>query len=114
MKLCVCNCGESLTGRQRLYASNACKQRVKLRTINQGRTSATTDTTGTLLKAPTARILRVLKREGHVGATTPELVRIGGSRFGARIYELRQTGLQIDARPDASGVYRYFLREHAE
>jgi hypothetical protein len=47
------------------------------------------------VKPSTAKALRVLEEAGDRGLTTGELTRMVGTRFGARILELRRAGYVI-------------------
>jgi hypothetical protein len=57
-----------------------------------------------------AKVLRLLKQKGQAGVTNVELVHTGGLRYGARIYELRADGYQIQTIPVEGGVFRFVLK----
>ena len=44
------------------------------------------------------KILDALQRAGAHGVATEELAKVGGLRFGARIFELRQEGWDIETK----------------
>jgi len=56
------------------------------------------------------RVLQLLRDAGPRGVVTAAFLEGGcGSRFGARIQELRDDGFAIVARPVRPGQYRYVL-----
>lgn len=56
------------------------------------------------------KVLALLKLAGEHGVTTAEFLRHGcGSRFGARIQELRDEGYRIDSERVRDGSSRYRL-----
>jgi hypothetical protein len=57
-----------------------------------------------------AKVLQLLKQKGQAGATNVELVHTGGLRYGARIFELRNDGYQIQTIPVEGGVFRFVLK----
>lgn len=56
------------------------------------------------------RILNALKSAGEKGATNTELVSIC-FRYGARIFDLRNLGHNIESHQEQDGVWRFILRE---
>jgi hypothetical protein len=55
-------------------------------------------------------VLRLLREAGPRGVTTDEFLEAGcGSRFGARVQELRDQGWTIDARHVRTGSHLYVL-----
>ena len=59
-------------------------------------------------------VLQLLRDAGPRGVTTAALLEAGcGSRFGARVQELRKAGLTIDVERVREGSYRYTLRDGA-
>jgi hypothetical protein len=54
--------------------------------------------------------LRVLERLRAGPATNGELARIGGLRYGGRIFELRQMGYDIRDARIKGGIFLYTLR----
>jgi hypothetical protein len=65
----------------------------------------------TAARTARARVLDALETADIRGATTAELCQpsVGGIRFGARLYELREMGYVILTRPVRRGSYRYVL-----
>jgi hypothetical protein len=60
-------------------------------------------------------VLKLLVDAGESGVETGAFLREGcGSRFGARVQELRESGAVIDARRERAGSYRYTLRRCPE
>jgi hypothetical protein len=59
------------------------------------------------------RILEILKDRGPAGVTNRELNEVC-FRFGARIFELRMRGWDIETRPEKRGLYRFVLLGRAE
>lgn len=61
---------------------------------------------------PRTRLLhRVLKDAGPKGVTTSDLLEFGvGSRFGARLKELRDEGYQVSATREKASSWRYVLQ----
>ena len=60
------------------------------------------------LNAAARRVLAYL--QSHEWATNVELVKVGGLRFGGRIFELREDGWVIEnQRPSKGGTWRYRL-----
>ena len=56
------------------------------------------------------RILEALRSAGPRGCSNLELSRVGGLRFGGRVFELRETGYEIKvARGDSEGSFTYVL-----
>lgn len=55
-------------------------------------------------------VLLALENAGGLGLTGPELVPIGGWRFGASIHTLRKQGHNIESFCEAGRVWRYTLR----
>lgn len=45
------------------------------------------------------KALDALQRAGAQGVTTENLAKIAGLRFGARIFELREQGWEIETKP---------------
>jgi hypothetical protein len=57
-------------------------------------------------------LLRLLKDAGSVGATTADLLAAGvGSRYGARLLELRDHGYVIESRRERQSSFRYILTD---
>ena len=56
------------------------------------------------------RVLEFLQVRFDRGATNSELLSVGGFRYGARIFELRKDGWEIETRPIAGGEYRFILK----
>lgn len=57
------------------------------------------------------QVLQLLQQAGTHGVTTGEFLDAGcGSRFGARIQELRDRGMVVDVHRLRSGSYCYALR----
>lgn len=71
------------------------------------------------MKKPTnaERVLDTLREAGGSWVRGAELLHpsVGGSRFGARILELRKRGFSIDTRsdPDGSALHQYRLKNDA-
>lgn len=63
------------------------------------------------LKPSARRVLAALQAAGTRGATTHELCQphVGGTRFGARINDLRQAGYVIVEHRERRGSSRYTL-----
>lgn len=55
------------------------------------------------------RILALLRERGSVGCTNLELYGNFLPRHGARIYELRRLGYQIERRRESAGIFRFIL-----
>jgi hypothetical protein len=56
------------------------------------------------------QLARLLREAGDRGVTTGELLQAGvGSRYGARIAELREQGWQIESARLRDGAWRYTL-----
>lgn len=56
-------------------------------------------------------VLQLLRDAGPRGVTTAEFLEAGcGSRFGARVQELRDAGATVDVCRVRDGSYRYTLR----
>ena len=53
--------------------------------------------------------IKVLARLHEGPATNVELAACGGVRYGARLFELRQAGYNIEALPQAPGIWKYQL-----
>jgi len=51
-----------------------------------------------------------LRERGSAGVTNLELYGAFLPRHGARIYELRRMGFNIERCRDSAGVFRFFLR----
>jgi hypothetical protein len=71
----------------------------------------------TSLKPGAVRVLHALHNAGPRGATTHALCQpdVGGTRFGARVHELRGLGLVITVRQERPGSYRlHVARERGE
>ena len=60
------------------------------------------------------RIFRLLVSHGAQGATNSELLQVGGFRYGARIFELRREGWEIETIPSGEGLYRFVLKGRVE
>jgi hypothetical protein len=59
-----------------------------------------------------ALVLSLLREAGDRGVTTGQFIEAGcGSRFGARVQELRNAGLRIEARPVRAGSHLYVLQQ---
>jgi hypothetical protein len=59
-------------------------------------------------------VRRLLLEAGPRGVTTADFLQAGcGSRFGARVQELRDAGYVIDARPRGAGSWLYVLAEQS-
>lgn len=56
------------------------------------------------------KVLQYLRVRQDHGATNAELQNIGGFRYGARIFELRRDGWEIETIPLAGGSYRFILK----
>jgi hypothetical protein len=57
-------------------------------------------------------VRHLLCEAGQRGVTTAEFLAAGcGSRFGARVQELRRAGAVIDVERLRQGAYRYVLRD---
>ena len=116
-KLCACGCDKPVIGKrpEAIYHSNACKVRAhkQRQEVAALATLETPETPLPRFKPTTRRVLRALQAAGGRGATTAELSQstVGGFRFGARILELRDAGLRIDAKKLANGQWRYWLRD---
>ncbi len=55
-------------------------------------------------------LLNVLEQAGARGVTTAEIIQAGvGSRYGARLLELRERGYVVEAVRVRDGSYRYTL-----
>ncbi len=55
-------------------------------------------------------VLRLLREAGPRGVTTAEFLEAGcGSRFGARVQELREEGFVVDTRRVRTASYVYVL-----
>jgi len=55
-------------------------------------------------------MLAALRAGGSAGVTTAELMRVGcGSRYGARLLELRAEGFEISSERVRDGSWRYTL-----
>lgn len=65
------------------------------------------------LKPSARRVLYALRAAGQKGATTGELAQpdCGGTRFGARIDELRKAGCVVFRVQLQPGRWRYWLQE---
>lgn len=59
-------------------------------------------------KSNTHRILRLLKKKGH--ATNSQLIAIGGYRYGARLFELRQEGHVIVSVHVKDGLWDFIYK----
>lgn len=68
------------------------------------------------MKPSTRRVLKALQAAGGRGCTTHELGQpdVGGFRFSARLYELRQDGYQITETRERRGSSRYVLVDPPE
>lgn len=116
MRMCACNCGERVVGRddRAIYASDACQAAAENRRRRVARLTLIESGAADLpaMKPTARRVLKALIAVGGQGATTRELCQptVGGSRFGGRLFELREMGFQIDARKLADNTYRYTLR----
>lgn len=61
-----------------------------------------------------ALVLQLLRQAGDSGVTTAELLRAGcGSRYGARLLELRKAGFVITSERVREGQWRYRLTHDA-
>lgn len=60
------------------------------------------------------KVLERLKQRGHVGVTNEELITIGGFRYGARIFELRKEGWEIETSAGEGGLFRFILKGRSE
>ncbi len=58
----------------------------------------------------TERVLQLLQQRGKVGATNAELIVCGGYRYGARIFDLRQAGWDIETLSADGGLFRFILK----
>lgn len=56
------------------------------------------------------RVLELLQQRGVVGATNADLLGVGGFRYGARIFELRQDGWLIETTAGEAGLFRFVLK----
>ena len=57
-------------------------------------------------------VLQLLREAGPVGVTTAEFLEAGcGSRFGARVQELRDAGWVVGARRVRAGSHVYVLQQ---
>ena len=56
------------------------------------------------------RILALLRERGSAGVTNLELYGNFLPRHGARIFELRRMGYQIERRRESAGIFRFILR----
>lgn len=67
----------------------------------------------TPLKPSARRVLAALQAAGSRGATTHELCQshVGGTRYSARLLELRKAGYRITTTYERKGSYRYVLVE---
>jgi hypothetical protein len=62
-----------------------------------------------------AQVLALLRKAGPAGVTTGELLQAGaGSRYGARVLELRALGHVIEAKRVRDGSWRYTLTGDVE
>jgi hypothetical protein len=65
------------------------------------------------MKPSALKILRDLQHAGPVGRTTADLLHVGGSRYSARIHELRRDGHNITEHRERQGSSRYVLQPDA-
>lgn len=56
------------------------------------------------------RVFCKLVAAGAKGVTNAELLHEGGFRYGARLFELRQEGWNIETFPAGDGLFRFVLR----
>ena len=56
------------------------------------------------------RVLELLQQRGISGATNADLLGVGGFRYGARIFELRQDGWIIETTAGEGGLFRFVLK----
>ncbi len=61
----------------------------------------------------TERVLNLLQQRGKTGATNAELIVCGGYRYGARIFELRRAGWEIETLSADGGLFRFILKGRA-
>lgn len=53
------------------------------------------------------RVLNILRNAGGGWVSIPQFLAAGISRFGARIFELRQDGFEIECREERKGRVRH-------
>lgn len=117
MSLCACGCGEPIIGRDQraIYAHDACKVRAckRRRRVAALTVLETGEKPFPTMKPTCRRVLKALIAVGGVGVTTRELCQpdVGGTRFGGRIFELREMGFRIESRRERNGSQRYWLRD---
>jgi hypothetical protein len=55
------------------------------------------------------RILALLRQRGTAGVTNVELNALGIMRFGARVFELRRQGFNVETRRESETIFRFVL-----
>jgi hypothetical protein len=88
-------CGRVLTGKQKIWCSIECKWRGWDRMHPRFDFTPAASLHAHALRGRESKGQRILARLKAGPATTMELARVGGIRFGARILELRQAGHRI-------------------
>lgn len=120
MRRCACGCGKPVVDRRddALYLNDAHKTRAARdrAEVREMASLVTATTRLARLKPAARRVVRALMAAGGRGATTAELgqAAVGGFRFGARIWEARKAGFEIDKRCERPGSYRYWLRSDGQ
>lgn len=68
------------------------------------------------MKPSTARVLDRLRAAGGAWVSGNRLFEVGGTRYGARLFELRGMGFDIQKRPAPNGshVPEYRIQEEPE
>lgn len=57
------------------------------------------------------RLLALLKRGGWIGQW--QMLRAGGMRYGARLWDLRRLGYRVEVKCLGDGEYLYRMRRNA-
>lgn len=56
------------------------------------------------------RVLDLLQKRGSRGASNGDLLGVGGFRYGARLFELRKEGWDIETVQGDAGAFTFVLR----
>lgn len=109
---CKCGCGRPAREgpRNPAYASDACKAEFNRRVTAERLRTRPASTP----EKRTPMLLRLLTQAGEKGLTTHQLLESGvGSRYGARIRNLREAGYEITTDQIGPYSFRYRLETSA-